>query len=148
MMQASTGNASEERMVFVYGTLRRGEANDITQLLPVPRFVGSAFITGTLHDLGDYPGLLMPGGTPRQVSGEVYAVSAELARQLDVIEGILPQDTGEYIKQVCAVQVAGTTCQCLIYTIAPDRIAQARVITGGDWVRRSIISQYENLKPT
>jgi gamma-glutamylcyclotransferase (GGCT)/AIG2-like uncharacterized protein YtfP len=148
MMQASTGNASVERMVFVYGTLRRGEANDITQFSPAPRYIGSVFVMGTLYDLGDYPGLLMPGGAPRQVCGEVYAVADALEQQLDVIEGILPQDTGEYNKRLCAVQVAGAMHQCLVYAIAPDRVAQARVITGGDWVRRNIISQYENLKST
>lgn len=137
------GEALAERLVFVYGTLRRGEANDITQLQPAPRFVGLAFIMGTLYDLGDYPGLLLPGSAPSQVSGEVYAVEPALEQRLDMVEGILPDDTGEYTKRVCSVQVAGATRHCLVYEIAPDRLLQAPIITGGDWVRRNIISQYE-----
>ena len=44
--------ASQVCHVFVYGTLRRGEDNDITRLLPPPRFIGVARIAGTMYDLG------------------------------------------------------------------------------------------------
>ncbi len=39
---------SRESHVFVYGTLRRGEVNDITRLRPAPRFVGDAHVAGLL----------------------------------------------------------------------------------------------------
>ena len=39
---------AKERHVFVYGTLRRGQANDITRLRPVPRWVGEGRVRGTL----------------------------------------------------------------------------------------------------
>ena len=38
--------------VFVYGTLRRGEANDINRLRPPPRYLGQARTRGTLYALG------------------------------------------------------------------------------------------------
>ena len=41
-----------ERHVFVYGTLRRGQANDINRLLPAPRYVGQGVITGVMYHLG------------------------------------------------------------------------------------------------
>ncbi len=34
--------------VFVYGTLRRGEVNDITRLQPAPHYIGPARVQGGL----------------------------------------------------------------------------------------------------
>ena len=49
------------RHVFVYGTLRRGGSNDITRLLPAPRWVGFAQVAGMLFHLGAYPGMTLGG---------------------------------------------------------------------------------------
>lgn len=126
------------RHVFVYGTLRRGDVRDITHMYPSPQFVGLASVAGTLYDLGPYPGVVL-GGSGR-VSGEVYAISAELERQLDGIEEVWPQQTGEYSKQQVRVQVrpSGTAFEpleldCLVYEINPARTAGRPVIASGDW---------------
>ncbi len=127
------------RHVFVYGTLRRGDVRDITSLYPAPQFVGLASVAGTLYDLGPYPGVVL-GGSGR-VTGEVYAISAELERQLDVIEEVWPQQTGEYSRQQVRVQVRapGTAFEtleldCLVYEINPARTAGKPVIASGDWL--------------
>ena len=130
--------APATRHVFVYGTLRRGDVRDITHLQPAPAFAGMGRVTGVLYDLGPYPGLLL-GGDGR-VTGEVYAISAELERQLDEIEEVWPQQTGEYSKREVSVQMddapdtAGPVC--LVYEINPERLAACPVITSGDWRRR------------
>lgn len=85
------------RHVFVYGTLRRGEERDINRLTPAPRWVGHASVAGTLHHLGAYPGLVLGG--QGLVRGEVYEISPELERQLDEIEEVWPQQSGEYIRR-------------------------------------------------
>jgi gamma-glutamylcyclotransferase (GGCT)/AIG2-like uncharacterized protein YtfP len=127
------------RYVFVYGTLRRGDVRDITRLQPAPVFVGMGSVTGVLYDLGPYPGLLLGGAG--QVTGEVYAISAELERLLDEIEEVWPQQTGEYSKREVQVQmddapaVAGPLC--LVYEINGSRLAGCPVITPGDWRRRA-----------
>lgn len=132
------------RHVFVYGTLRRGDVRDITRMHPPPQFVGWASVAGTLYDLGPYPGVVL-GGAGR-VAGEVYVISAELENQLDAIEEVWPQPTGEYSKQQVWVQVrsSGTALEtleldCLIYEINPARTAGKPVIASGDWLenRRS-----------
>lgn len=71
--------------VFVYGTLLRGEASHA--LLEGARFVGEAITAPryTLHDLGDYPGLVEGGATA--VEGEVWSVGEELLARLDDFEG-------------------------------------------------------------
>lgn len=132
---------SASRHVFVYGTLRRGDVRDITRLHPAPQFVGMASVAGVLYDLGPYPGVVLGG--PARVAGEVYAISAELERQLDVIEEVWPQQTGEYSKQVVRVQLAlgqapaasgALALDCLVYEINPARTAGHAVISGGDWL--------------
>lgn len=151
-MQAPSPPPSEGvvhgRFVFVYGTLRKGERNDITRLLPAPRYIGAASLPGTLYHLGDYPGLLLPrepfASLSGRVAGEVYAMEAALEQRLDEIEGILPHDRGEYAKRQCVLDVAGQQFDCLVYEINPDQLQNRSVIAHGDWVRRNIFSQYEN----
>lgn len=118
--------------VFVYGTLRRGGANDITLLKPAPTFIGMATLAGRLFNLGAYPGLLLGG--QEAVVGEVYAVSPALERQLDQIEEVAPVSTGEYDKRRVAVSVQGNGLDCWVYEIHPSRLLHAPEITGGDWI--------------
>lgn len=127
------------RYVFVYGTLRRGDVRDITRLQPPPEFVGMASVAGALYDLGPYPGLLL-GGAGR-VRGEIYAISAELERQLDEIEEVWPQPTGEYCKCEVVVQREGAGSAagpvCLIYEINASLLTGRALIASGDWRRRA-----------
>ncbi|HQS00230.1 MULTISPECIES: gamma-glutamylcyclotransferase family protein [unclassified Polaromonas] len=130
---------SASRHVFVYGTLRRGDVRDITRLRPAPQFVGLASVAGVLYDLGPYPGVVLGG--PARVTGEVYTISAELERQLDVIEEVWPQQTGEYRKQAVRVRLdqpqalsGAVELDCLVYEINPARAVGQSVITGGDWL--------------
>ena len=86
-----------ERYVFVYGTLRLGELRDINRLQPRPEWVGQGSLHGVLYDLGAYPGVVLGG--PLRVRGEVYRISPELEQELDRIEEVWPQQTGEYAKR-------------------------------------------------
>ena len=129
------------RHVFVYGTLRRGDVRDITHLQPPPVFVGVASVQGVLYNLGAYPGLLL-GGEGR-VTGEVYAITAALEQQLDSIEEVWPQPTGEYSKREVEVQLRQHQANheapeaagllCLLYEIDPARARGRPVILSGDW---------------
>ena len=51
------------RYVFVYGTLRAGEANDIDHVaarhgIAAPTLLGAAALPGELYDFGTYPGMI------------------------------------------------------------------------------------------
>ena len=132
------------RHVFVYGTLRQGEARDINRLLPAPRLLGNARVAGVLYHLGEYPGLLL--GAAGSVQGEVYEISAELERLLDEIEEVLPLQSGEYCKREQLVRV-DETCNdvlCIVYEIAADRIPGMPVIEGGDWVIHRLDAKFHN----
>lgn len=137
------------RHVFVYGTLRRGEQRDINRLQPAPLWQGWASVKGVLYDLGAYPGLLLSESgqgasaqeRPGEVLGEVYQISAGLEQQLDVIEEVWPQPSGEYVKRELRVRLAATApaagveVVCVVYEVAASRTAGKPVIGGGDWVR-------------
>ena len=127
--------ASQVRHVFVYGTLRRGEDNDITRLRPAPRFVGLAHIAGTMYDMGAYPGVRL-GGTSL-VFGEVYEISPALEAVLDEIEEVYPQERDEYVKRVIPVSVQGRVLSCIVYEIGLRYVHGKAVLPDGDWTRRS-----------
>jgi gamma-glutamylcyclotransferase (GGCT)/AIG2-like uncharacterized protein YtfP len=126
-----------QRYVFVYGTLRRGDDNDINRLLPSPVWVGSATVTGTLFHLGRYPGMLLAGeaGGRAAVVGEVYAITPQLERVLDEIEELYPQQTNEYFKRDVSVHVGDQILRCIVYEINPAYVVGKPVIQSGDWVQ-------------
>ena len=124
--------------VFVYGTLRRGDDNDITRLLPAPRLVGHAHVAGTLHHLGAYPGIVLGG--PGRVLGEVYAITPALEATLDEIECLYSERTDEYFKRAIYIDVqlpggAIERVRCICYEYNRARVGEAPVIASGDWVR-------------
>ena len=125
--------STTQRHVFVYGTLRRGDDNDITRLKPEPLFVGSAAIAGTLYDLGAYPGIRLGG--EGLVHGEVYAIALELEEQLDEIEELYPQQRDEYFKRIVPVAVQERTFACIVYEINPKYVVGRAILPGGDWAR-------------
>jgi gamma-glutamylcyclotransferase (GGCT)/AIG2-like uncharacterized protein YtfP len=46
-------------LVFVYGTLRSGGARAMSKRFPNSKFIADAKVSGSLYDLGAYPGLLL-----------------------------------------------------------------------------------------
>jgi gamma-glutamylcyclotransferase (GGCT)/AIG2-like uncharacterized protein YtfP len=123
----------QTQLFFVYGTLRRGDVNDITQLAPAPQFIGDASIAGTMYHLGAYPGVTL-GGSGRIV-GEVYSVTKQLEKKLDAIESEYPAQSDEYAKRAIQVQVLGAMRDCFVYEINPAYIEGKPVIASGDWVK-------------
>ena len=122
-----------EKLFFVYGTLRKGDDNDMTRLEPAPRLVGHARIKGVMHHLGGYPGVTLGGD--KDVVGEVYAVSPELEAKLDAIESEYPAQADEYAKRDISVVVDGQAMPCCVYEINPAYTVGKPVIASGDWVK-------------
>lgn len=153
-MPAAVANSQAEppqsgalaRYVFVYGTLRRGQDNDITRLVPAPKFIGTAAICGWMYHLGPYPGVVLapngiapPGdGGAGRVVGEVYAIATALEQQLDILEEVYPQVNGgvdeAYFKREIEVSLGRQLLQCIVYEINPKYIHGRALIANGDWV--------------
>lgn len=125
--------STNARHVFVYGTLRRGDDNDITRLRPAPRWVGTASIAGVMYHLGRYPGVVLGG--PGHVVGEVYAIDSALEARLDEIEEVYPQQRDEYAKRTVVVRVNAVPVECLVYEINPRYVLGCPRISSGDWVK-------------
>jgi len=85
---------SERTLVFVYGTLMKGQTNH--HYLNDSCEVGQGVLSGyQMYHLGDYPGIVPDSAG--QVKGEVYAVSQETLHQLDLLE-----DEGDEYRRVTA----------------------------------------------
>ena len=127
-----TPDTRSQRHVFVYGTLRRGGRNDIARYRPAPVHVADASIAATLYDLGAYPGAVLGG--ERRVVGEIYSIAPQVEAELDRLEGVADDDTGEYIRRQVAVEAGAQRFECLVYEIHPSRIEGREVIDSGDWM--------------
>lgn len=124
--------------VFVYGTLRAGEANDIHLAaqrhgIAAPTLIGVGTIAGHLYDFGNYPGLVLDraGG---QVFGDIYDIAEGLLPVLDEIEEIYPGQPSLFVRQTHAVTRADQALACLLYPVAQHTVAGLPRIESGDWV--------------
>lgn len=73
-------------LVFVYGTLQRGERYH--DVMGDAEYLGTLCLSSeyTLYDLGDYPGAVHGGTSALQ--GEVYRVAPEQLHALDELEEV------------------------------------------------------------
>jgi len=122
--------------VFVYGTLMQGgfwhgpaAQAGITSILP-------AQATGTLFDLGDYPAVSL--GAASQIRGEILTFQdiASALPILDEIEDAAPEgaNSGMYRRTVMTVMDnAGRRRRAWAYVMAAAKLADAPIITSGDW---------------
>jgi gamma-glutamylcyclotransferase (GGCT)/AIG2-like uncharacterized protein YtfP len=84
-VEASSGDSAV--LVFVYGSLRRGEANH--PQMAGCRWVGEAELSGLdLYDLGPFPMAVPADDAGSRLQGELYAVDAEQLARLDRFEGV------------------------------------------------------------
>ncbi|GAB3628538.1 Gamma-glutamylcyclotransferase family protein YtfP [Pandoraea terrae] len=124
--------------VFVYGTLRTGEANDMMRAaarhgLPAPARVGAAQIAGRLYDFGAYPGLVLSDDGAR-TCGEIYRIADALVAVLDEIEEVYPGEAGLFVREVHDIEYEGTRYPCIVYPVAAAAVDGLLCIAGGDWV--------------
>lgn len=123
--------------VAVYGTLRAGGVNDIARLQPGIVCLGRSLLTGTLFDLGWYPGLQLQGSG--LVLAEVYPLNDALEQAMDQVEAIWPVDIGEYCKRVLTLDVALTgggqqPLEVLVYEALPPALQGRTQISAQDWL--------------
>lgn len=118
-------------LVFVYGTLRRGGSHHWR--MDGAEFVRSGVIRGRLYRFDWYPGLVADdaGG---EITGEVYAVGAELLAALDLFEGLSAGEIeGSEYRRVRVTVSGGDPVTAWIWEwLGP--VDEARRITGGDWL--------------
>lgn len=110
--------------VFVYGTLRAGEANH--GLLTGAAFVGRVERQPGLSmvDTGWFPAVYLdPEGSG--IVGEVYEIDGAILRRLDGLEGY----PGHYDRQ----QIETPFGSAWIYLYSAAKAARFPLVMGGDW---------------
>ncbi len=112
-------------ILFVYGTLMRGQTN--AHLLNGAHFIGPAKTKPgyRLHDMGWYPAMVLGGSGI--VSGELYQVSKADLIHLDRYEGC-----PELYERGLVSLADGTSSGS--YLLRPDRLGNAPPISSGEWV--------------
>ncbi|KVO77060.1 gamma-glutamylcyclotransferase [Burkholderia ubonensis] len=128
------------RHVFVYGTLRAGEANDIGHAaarhgIAAPTLVGAAALPGELYDFGTYPGMVAVADGKTLVWGDVYEVDERLVPVLDEIERVYPGVDTLFRQEATSVELGGRQYACLYYPVAAHAVSDKPRIVSGDWVQ-------------
>ncbi len=117
-----------KHLVFVYGTLRRGGAGAMSLRFPDSKFIAEAQVSGSLYDLGAYPGLLL-NESNSLVTGEVYEVDNELLKELDAFEA-----SSDYRRKQVEISLGTQRRICWVYAPDPASYSLSTLITSGDWV--------------
>jgi gamma-glutamylcyclotransferase (GGCT)/AIG2-like uncharacterized protein YtfP len=86
---------SQPDNLFVYGTLRRNAPNRYAALLARSgHLLGEGTVSGRLHRIADYSGLVLTDRSGDRIRGDVYRLDDPEAiyRELDTYEGCAPND--------------------------------------------------------
>jgi gamma-glutamylcyclotransferase (GGCT)/AIG2-like uncharacterized protein YtfP len=117
-----------KHLVFVYGTLRRGGARAISIRFPNSKFIADAKVSGSLYDLGAYPGLLL-NESSTLVIGEVYEVDDEILNKLDDFEA-----SSHYWRKQVEISLGTHRRSCWTYEPNPEFYSPRTLIKSGDWI--------------
>jgi gamma-glutamylcyclotransferase (GGCT)/AIG2-like uncharacterized protein YtfP len=117
-----------KHLVFVYGTLRRGSVRAMSIRFPKSKFIADAKVSGSLYDLGAYPGLLV-NESNSLVIGEVYEVDDETLNKLDDFEA-----SSNYWRKQVEISVGTHRTTGWIYEPNPEFYSTRTLITSGDWI--------------
>ncbi len=118
----------KKHLIFVYGSLRSGGAGAMSARFPDAKFVADARVSGTLYDLGPYPGLLV-NDSNSAVIGEVYEVDDELLKALDEFEA-----TSNYLRKQVEISPGDESKMCWTYEPDPAFYRLREIIDSGDWI--------------
>jgi gamma-glutamylcyclotransferase (GGCT)/AIG2-like uncharacterized protein YtfP len=121
---------SRNKLIAVYGTLRRGCGN-YNYLLTQADYKGE-FLSEpiySLYSLGGFPGLKNGGTT--SVKMEVFSVNDEEASNVDALEGYTEGMDNPYFYDKQSIETPWGTAGVYIYVRPADGL---RLIESGDWL--------------
>ena len=128
--------SSTPEFLIVYGTLQSAFMNPYAQLLHKrSRYVAPGMFTGSLYDLGDYPGAIYLPNSATYVHGSVYDIGQHRERilaELDYYEGVRSafEQPTEYIRTTIPVQCDREFITCWVYLYNLPVNEQALIPTG------------------
>jgi len=133
--------SSHLSLLFVYGTLRRGEGrHDLLEELRAA-WVGRGTVGGELFDLGPFPGAVKSDPlSPRQIIGEVYRLAdpPRALQALDEYECLASGEPNLYRREITTVVLSGgERLEAWIYWLDQPPPVRRR-IESGDYADRRV----------
>jgi gamma-glutamylcyclotransferase (GGCT)/AIG2-like uncharacterized protein YtfP len=126
--QSMENTQSGKPRVFVYGTLKDGEANNRLLQTGGASKLGDFTVIGPYRmvDLGYYPGVCrVSGQSDSPIVGEVWEVDEETLHSLDILEG-----HPSYYKRV---KVPTDYKNAWIYLLPEEDVDGLPAVEGGNW---------------
>lgn len=122
--------------LFVYGTLLSGIPSSMSKFLTRnASLIGKATVTGTLFDLGMYPGFVTSGN--KLIHGEIYELNAADAtttmEMLDAYEGVTGEQEDEYKREKISCQTTDGKAMKAYTYISKTKPGSAPEISSGDY---------------
>ena len=121
----SASRARELKLVFVYGSLKRGMANH--QQIAGSPFAGTAVLQGlALFDLGPFPMAIVSGNPDHLLHGELYGIDDRQLEALDRFEG-----TPRLYARLQWSTTGGQ--QVWVYVGRPQQVRFVKQLDDGQW---------------
>ncbi|UOQ49905.1 gamma-glutamylcyclotransferase [Gracilibacillus caseinilyticus] len=129
-----------EKMVFVYGTLRKHQSN--ASFIKSTALVASQTWTlGRLYDVGvGYPAMVKD--PEQKVYGELYKVDHNTLREMDLLEGYHGQGLDNlYERGQQTIYMDIGEVEACVYTFREEQTTGLREIKSGDWKVDQLLSK-------
>lgn len=120
-----------KHLVFVYGSLRRGNPHPMSVRFPESKFVAEAKASGTLYDLGAYPGM-QTNESSSLITGEVYEVDDATLGEMDEFE-----TSSHYLRKQIEIFTGADQKTGWVYEPDPRHYDFETLISSGDWIEYS-----------
>ena len=121
--------------LFVYGSLRRGEENEMAALLHAhARWLGAGTIQARLYAISWYSGAVPSDDPADAVHGDVFALEPASARE--VIARLDGYEGADFARRAVEVTAGETRVAADAYLYAAN-VAGLPWIAHGDWRRRA-----------
>jgi gamma-glutamylcyclotransferase (GGCT)/AIG2-like uncharacterized protein YtfP len=119
--------------LFVYGTLKRTPPGKRHRLLRDARFVNVASMSGSLYDLGRYPGVVRDPKDRGRVFGEVYEIPDEDAHR--ALQALDKYEGSEFVRRRAYVTLRDGKRRSAWAYVLRKRPRSARTVDSGRYAR-------------
>ena len=119
--------------LFVYGTLKRTPPGKRHRLLKDARFVNVASMSGSLYDLGRYPGVVRDPKDRGRVFGEVYEIPDEEAHR--ALQALDKYEGSEFVRRRAYVTLRDGKRRSAWAYVLRKRPRSARTVDSGRYAR-------------
>ena len=119
--------------LFVYGTLKRTPPGKRHRLLRDARFVNVASMSGSLYDLGRYPGVVRDPKDRGRVFGEVYEIPDDDAHR--ALQALDKYEGSEFVRRRAYVTLRDGKRRSAWAYVLRKRPRSARPVDSGRYAR-------------